>query len=172
MMLNPYNLCYCVQLDGLESYDIGTNDAYADKIALNSTYIQKRRPKDLFSSDLPDEENQHQERVIEEMKSDKHFQLKNIVPRHNETFVIRKNRTKQQQAPQQSPAAARLENNKNKVVSRGQGSYIHMNEAALTGDIDDPNMSFRDMHGRRQISDSTIGTSVMEVSDSDIAVLF
>lgn len=157
----------------MESYDIGTNDLYADKIALNSTYIQKRRPKDLFSSDLPDEENQHQERVLEEMKSDKQFQLKNIVPRHNETFVIRKNRTRQQQhTPQQSPPAALQESDKKKVVTRGQGSYIHMNEAALTGDIDDPNMSFRDMQGRRQVSDSTIGTSVMEISDSDIAVLF
>ena len=158
-------------MDGLESYDIGTNDTYADKIALNSTYIQKRRPKDLFSVELHDEENQ-QERVLEEMKSDKQFQLKNIVPRHNETFVIRKRRTKQDQ-PKQSPAAILQENDDKKVISRGQGSYIHVNEAEMASDVDDPNMSFRDMQGRRQVSESTIGTSyAMEVSESDIAALF
>lgn len=37
-----------MQLDGLESYDICLNYNYADKYALNSQYIQKKRPLDLF----------------------------------------------------------------------------------------------------------------------------
>jgi hypothetical protein len=43
-------------LEGLESYDIGLNEIYADKFALNSDYILRRRPPDLFRAECKDEE--------------------------------------------------------------------------------------------------------------------
>mmetsp|Transcript_24493 Transcript_24493/g.36018 ORF Transcript_24493/g.36018 Transcript_24493/m.36018 type:complete len:1721 (-) Transcript_24493:92-5254(-) len=45
------------QLEGLESYDIGMNEIYADKIALNSDYILRNRPPDLFQHYDPNASN-------------------------------------------------------------------------------------------------------------------
>jgi hypothetical protein len=44
-------------LEGLESYDIGLNEIYADKFALNSDFILRRRPPDLFHAECKDEES-------------------------------------------------------------------------------------------------------------------
>lgn len=41
----------------MESYDIGLNEIYADKFALNSDFILRRRPPDLFHAECKDEES-------------------------------------------------------------------------------------------------------------------
>ena len=48
-------------MEGLESYDIALNEIYADKFALNSDYILKHRPPDLFQVDLCQSDNKDEE---------------------------------------------------------------------------------------------------------------